>query len=149
MTTKKILFCADGEEHTVRAEEYAITLAEQSKAEIVCLYVVNPFLKQYTNEIYAVNRNECREHLDRVLQKEGENTLEKFLGKAAAKRVTPYAKIRYGDPEQEILSEIDKGGYDIVIMGAKLLKGWKERFESFALSEKIFKKSPISMIFVR
>lgn len=149
MTMKKILLCTDGEEHTVRAVEYAITLAEQSKAEIVGLYVVNPFLKRYTNEIYAVNRNECREYLDRALQKEGEEAVNKFMAKAKTKEVAAYAKIRYGDTEQEILREIDEGGYDIVILGAKLLKGWKERFESFSLPERIFRKSPISMVFVR
>lgn len=149
MMPKKILVCTDGEEHTARAEEYAITLAEQFGAEIVCLFIVNPFLKRYTNEIYAVSRNECREHLDRALQKEGEDALKKFTGKTDAKGITPAIIMRYGDPEQEILDEIEKGGYDLIIMGAKLLKGWKEQFESFNLPEKIFKKSPISMLFVR
>jgi nucleotide-binding universal stress UspA family protein len=149
ITPKKILVCTDGEEHTIKAEDYAISLAEKFASEIVCLYVINPFLKRYTNEIYAINRNECREHLDRALKKEGEEALKRFLIKSNTKKITSLIKMRYGDPEQEILDEIEKGGYDLIIMGAKLLKGWKERFESFNLPEKIFKKSSISMIFVR
>lgn len=149
MTLKKILLCTDGEEHTHRAEDYAIDLAEKFGAEIICLYVVSPFLKRYTNEIYAVNRDECREHLDKSLQKEGEDALKKIMKKATGKNIVLFTKIRYGYPLEEILAEIDEGDYDILIMGSKLLNGWKKRFESFSLPEKIFKKSPISMVFVR
>jgi len=145
----KILICTDGEEHTGKAEEYALTIAKKFNAEIVGLYVINPFLKKFTNEIYAINRDECRDHLDRSLKNEGETALMNMSRKAETEGVTTYIKMRYGDPEEEILNEIRDVKYDIVVMGGKLLKGWKERFESFNLSERVLKKSPLPVLIVR
>lgn len=145
----KILICIDGEPHTAKAEEYALTLAKVCGAVLVGLYVINPFLKKFTNEIYAINRDECREYLDRSLTEEGEIALRNFFEKGRALNVVTVTKMRYGDPEEEILDEIKVGNYDLVVMGGKILKTWKERFESFNLSEKIFRKSPSPILIVR
>lgn len=145
----KILICIDGEGHTLKAEDYAITLAKKFNAQLVGLYVINPFLKKFTNEIYAINRDECREHLDRSLKNEGESALINFSHKSEAEGITTNVKMRYGEPEEEILNEMKDVKYDIVVMGGKLLKGWKERFESFNLSERVLKKSPLPVLIVR
>lgn len=149
VSISKILICTDGEDHTSRAEDYAIALGKKFQAEIIGLYVINPFLKKFTNEIYAINRDECREHLDRSLKNEGETALMNLSRKAETEGVTIYIKMRYGDPEEEILNEIKDVKYDIVVMGGKLLKGWKERFESFNLSERVLKKSPLPVLIAR
>jgi hypothetical protein len=59
---ERMLLCTDGEEHTRKAEDYAFHLAKGVGADLVGLYDVDPFLKKFTNEIYAVNRDECRDH---------------------------------------------------------------------------------------
>jgi nucleotide-binding universal stress UspA family protein len=145
----KILICTDGQENTSNAEEYALTLAKKFQAELTGLNVVDPFLKKFTNEIYAINRDECREHLDKSLQNEGEIALNNLAIRAESEGVNISLKMRYGDPEEEILSEMNDCNYDIVVMGGKLLKGWKERFESFKLSERVFKKSLLPVLVVR
>lgn len=145
----KILICTDGEEHTTKAEEYALTLAKIFNAEIVGLYVINPFLKKFTNEIYAINRDECREHLDRSLRDEGETALINLSRKTESEGITTFTKMRYGDPEEEILNEMKDVKYDIVVIGGKLLKGWKERFESFDLPGRVLKKSPLPVLIAR
>jgi nucleotide-binding universal stress UspA family protein len=149
MVIRKILFCTDGENHTHKAEIYAVTLAKTSGADLVALYIVNPFMKKFTHEIYAVNRNECRAYLDRSLQKEGENALEVLSQRIEQEGITALTKMRYGYPEEEILKEIKEDRYDMVVMGSKLLKGWKKRFESFKLPESIIRKSPIPVLLVR
>lgn len=145
----KILICTDGEDHTSEAEEYALTFAKKFNATLIGLYVIDPFLKKFTNEIYAINRDECREYLDRSLQNEGEAALINLSRKAESAGITTLTKMRYGDPEEEILNEMNEVKYDIVVMGGKLLKGWKERFESFNLSERVLKKSPLPVLIVR
>lgn len=144
-----ILVCTDGEEHTSKAEEYALTLAKKFNATLAGLYVIDPFLKKFTNEIYAINRDECREHLDQSLKNEGEAALRNLSRKAESVGISTLTKMRYGDPEEEILNEMKDIKYDIVVMGGKLLKGWKERFESFNLSERVSKKSPLPILIVR
>jgi nucleotide-binding universal stress UspA family protein len=146
---KRILFCTDGEEHTAKAEDMAFDLACKYNAVLVGLYVLDPFLKKFTNEIYAINREACREHLDRQLLAEGEKALGELAERSRTKGTLFEAKIRYGSPEEEILKEIDQGAYDILIMGARLLKGWRQRLESVNLPRKILAVAPIPVLFVR
>ncbi|MCX8027856.1 MAG: universal stress protein [Thermodesulfovibrionales bacterium] len=146
---KKILLCTDNEPQSQRAEDCAILIAKALSYEITAIHVVDPFLKKFTNEIYAVNRDECRLYLDRELTNEGEIALKRFFDKSNLEGLQTTIILKNGDPEEIIMSEIQTNEYEFLVMGAKLLKGWKERFESYKLSERIFKKSPISMIFVR
>lgn len=146
---KTILLCTDGEEHTRKAEDYAFHLARSLDADVVGLYVVDPFLKKFTNEIYAVNRDACREHLDRQLLEQGRQALDALTQRAARESIRFSSRVRHGPPEEEILKEIEEGSYGLVIMGAKLLKGWKQRFESENLPRKIFAASPAPVLFVR
>ncbi|MHC1745132.1 MAG: universal stress protein [Syntrophobacteraceae bacterium] len=144
-----ILLCTDGEEHTRKAEDYAFELARRLDADLVGLYVVDPFLKKFTNEIYAVNREACRDHLDRQLLEQGKEALDALTQRAARENIRFASRVRHGPPEEEILKEIEEEAYGLVIMGAKLLKGWKQRFESVNLPRKIFATSPAPVLFVR
>lgn len=146
---KKILLCTDGEEHTRKAEKMALSLARQYGATLIGLYVVDPFLKKFTNEIYAVNRDECRDHLDRMLREQGEGAMNSLIERSRSEGVEFRSKIRYGSPEEEILQEAAEGSYDILIMGSKLLKGWRQRMESVNLPRKIFAAAPIPVLFAR
>lgn len=149
MNIKKILFCEDGEPHTIKAEEYALTLARQCGAELVALYVVNPLLKKFTHEIYAVNRDECRAHLDRSLEGEGNAALSQFQCKASNCNIPVRTIIKYGPPEEVIIREAEEGNFDMVILGARMLRTWMQRFESCNLPEKIFKDSAVPVLFVK
>jgi nucleotide-binding universal stress UspA family protein len=146
---QRILVCTDGEEHTLKAQEHAVTLAEQFRASVMGLYVQSPFLKKFTHEIYAVNRNECCQHLDDSLRREGLEALEALQQRCAQRGVTYNSKIREGDIAEEIISEASTGGYDLLIMGAKLLGNWRERLESVNVPLAVFKRAPIPMLFVR
>jgi len=44
---------------------------------------------------------------------------------------------------------MEDGGYDLVVIGSKLLSSRWERFESYNLPEKVFKKTQRSVVFVR
>jgi nucleotide-binding universal stress UspA family protein len=146
---KLILICTDGEEHTLKAEEQALTIGERFGASVMGLYVQSPFLKKFTHEIYAVNRNECRQHLDEALRREGVLALE-ALGRRCGERGVSYdSKIREGDIVEEIVDEASTGGYDLLVMGAKLLNTWRERLESVNIPLAVFKRSPIPTLFVR
>jgi nucleotide-binding universal stress UspA family protein len=146
---ERILLCTDGEEHTRNAEDYAFHLAGSLGADLVGLYVVDPFLKKFTNEIYAVNRDECRDHLDRQLLEQGRQALDALTRRAAEEHIQFSTRIRHGPPEEEILKEIEDGSYGLVILGSRLLKGWKQRFESVNLPRKIFMTAPAPVLFVR
>ena len=146
---RTILLCTDGEEQTRKAEDLALSLAKQFQARLVGLFVVDPFLQKFTHEIYAVGREACREHIDRALREQGGKALEALGEKCRAAGIEFEAKIRCGPPDEEILGEIAGRGYDLLIMGSRLLKTWRERWESVNLPQKIFSQAPIPVLFVR
>ena len=149
MEIRKILLCTDGEGLAVKAEDFAVGMAKSAGARIYSLYVVNPLLKKFADEIYAVGRDEYRDYIDRTLHDEGNKVLKEFQKKACDQEVKVISKMRYGSPEEEILQEMEEGGYDLVVIGSKLLASWRARFESYNLPEKVFKKAQTPVVFVR
>lgn len=149
MPIGRILLLTDGESHTAKAEEYAITLAKALSAELVTLYVVDQYLKRFTHEIYAVNRNECRSHLDQSLAAEGKAGLDRFAEKATEAGVAIQSRILYGEPEKVVADVVAADGYDMVILGAKHLEGWWRRFESCNLPGRVFRTVDCPLLFVK
>ncbi len=148
MPIHKILLLTDGESHTSKAEHYTLTLASALSAEVVALYIVDQFLKKFTNEIYAVNRDECRAHLDKKLSEEGETALKAFTAKAEQEGIAIKTMLLYGEPEK-VVADLVADGYDLVILGAKHLEGWWQRFESCNLPAKIFRNVNKPLLFVK
>ncbi|MCS7149689.1 MAG: universal stress protein [Caldimicrobium sp.] len=145
---RKILLCIDGEIHSEKAKEFALDLAEKFKAKVVCLYVVDAYPKRFTNEIYAINREECRKYLDNTLAELGQRALSEF-SLEAEKREIPYEiKMRFGLPKEEILKELREEGYDLLVMGKKKFKGYLDRVRSFNLPQKVLDDIPIPVLFV-
>lgn len=145
---RRILVCTDGEPHTLGAEKQAVELAARFGAAVTGLFVQSTFLKKFTHEIYAVGRNECRDHLDSALKAEGEAALEALRQRCATAGVAYEARLRQGDIAEEILSESGRG-YDLLVMGAKLLDTWRSRLESVNVPLEVFKRAPLPMLFVR
>lgn len=149
MEIRKILLCIDGEEQTDKAEDFAIGIAKGALALICAVYVVNPVLKKFANELYAVGRDEYRDYIDKTLRDEGNTALKKFQQKARNQKVQVVSKMRYGSPEEEILQEIEEGDYDLAVMGSRLVTDWRSRFGLHSLPEKVFKKAKKPVVFVR
>lgn len=146
---KNILVCTDGEEHTQKAIEKAMEIAKPFGARLTGLYVLSPYLKKFTHEIYAVGRDECRDHLDASLAKEGGEALAVFEWMCGHAGVACRTLMRNGEVADEIVAEAVEGGYDMIVMGAKLLKNLMERIESVNVPQDVFKRCPIPMLFVR
>lgn len=144
---RKILLCTDGESHSKAAEELAIKLASQFGSKLVCLYVVNSYPKKFTNEIYAVNRDECRIYLDRSQTEEGIEAFKSIENRIKDSKIDFESKLRYGIPYEEILKEIEEEDYDIIVMGKRKFKGYIDKIRSFNLPKKIFESSPITVVF--
>lgn len=145
---KRILVCTDGEAPAVRAEELALDLAGQGNGAVTGLYVLDPFLKKFTHEIYAVNRNECRAHLDACLLAEGEAALAALATRCAARGVAFEARLRRGDVAEEIVAEAAQG-YDLLVLGAPLLDNWRRRLASRDAPRRVFQRVTIPALFVR
>ena len=77
--TGPILVAIDGEPHTDRAVEHALTLAAESGARVVALHVKDPYLKQFASEIYAQGREEYFALVDECLDIQANDSVRRFL----------------------------------------------------------------------
>ncbi len=148
MSFSRILLCLDGEPHTEIACTRALELA-RGGAELDALYVVDPYLKKFTHEIYAANRDECRAHLDRSLAAEGEAALDAFTTHAQADNVSVGRLLQYGEPEEVIPQLVTAGGYDLVILGGKRFNGRYERWTSRDLPARLDGKFAVPVLLCR
>lgn len=131
-----ILLATDGQKHTLRAMETCSRIAEAFSASVTALHVLDPYLKQFYNDIYAQGRREYLEHVEECIRKGAssveEETMAYFRGRGQDCRFIT----RYGDPEEEIVKEVQEGDYDLLILGGKVLTGLN-RIRSWNLPTKI------------
>ena len=135
----KVLVCIDGEPHTRRAIEHAISLGLSLPAEVTALHVVDPWLKQFYNEIHAQGRKNYLEYVDACLQENAERVHKDFSEMCLAKGLKAGFKVRYGEPMTEILEEVRHTAPDLLITGSKPLNAWG-RFRSRNLPRRLSKK---------
>jgi nucleotide-binding universal stress UspA family protein len=146
---KNILLCIDGEPKTKRAIRYAIEIARASNGMLTALHVINPYLKKFADEIYAVGRNEYKAHIDKALRKEAEDVINRFKATADLTGISYKVIVRYGPPEEEITKEVTENAYDLLILGARESTTFKAKMGSFNLPGKIFNDLKIPTLFVK
>ena len=67
-----IVLAVDGEPHTLEAVCWAVDLALGLGAALNPVHIRDPYLKQFSNEIYAQGREEYLEHVQRCLEEKAE-----------------------------------------------------------------------------
>ena len=135
----KVLVCIDGEPHTTRAIEHAISMGLSRPAEVTALHVVDPWLKQFYNEIHAQGRKQYLEYVDACLQENAERVRKDFGEMCLAKGLKAGFRVRYGEPATEILAEVRRSAPDLLITGSKPLTAWG-RFRSRNLPRRLSKR---------
>jgi nucleotide-binding universal stress UspA family protein len=97
---KKILVTMDCSEVDGPIIEHVSALAQQNKAQVVLLHVVHA---------HSLDQ-------DRVLHSKAALALEAGIATLQAQGIKAHSVVRSGEPDVEILSEIEGGGYDLVAM---------------------------------
>jgi nucleotide-binding universal stress UspA family protein len=144
-----ILFLTDGEEHSEGALRWVLACASFSRASLSVLHVIDPYLKQFYNEIYSQGRREYLEHVESEIRGHGEKTLAEVMETAGAMAVEINAFTRYGDPLEEACQEAQQGGYDLLVTGGKKLSGLKA-FKSGDMPSRLVSRLPaLSIIIIR
>ena len=135
----KVLVCIDGESHTSGAIERAIALGLSRPADVTALHVIDPWLKQFHNEIYAQGRRQYLDYVDECLQEEAVRVHREFERKCRAVGLKAGFKVRYGEPMAEILEEVRHVSPDLLITGRKPFNALG-RFRSGNLPHRLSKK---------
>jgi nucleotide-binding universal stress UspA family protein len=97
---KKILVAMDCSPVDMVIVRHVTALARQNNAQVYLLHVVHS---------HTLDQ-------DRVLRKEAEACLKSHMEALQAQGIEAYMVIRSGEPDTEILEEIDQKDYDLVAM---------------------------------
>ena len=121
--TGRILVAIDGEPHTDAAVKWALDLARDRDLEAVAIHVKDPYLKQFSNEIYAQGREEYLDHVEVCLDAKAKEAIDEF-GKAADMAGIKWnARTVCGNPKKAIEKEVSLNDYRALVTGRKLRKG--------------------------
>ncbi len=137
---KNILVMTDFSKDSDNAVKAACIMAKHLDAKLHILHVIHDESKISTyisSKVYESIRKRIDEETEELFEKMDERIPE-IVG-------VDYKKIlRRGVPSEECLLEIDKGNYDLVVIGSHGRSGLK-KFVMGSTAEKILKKSPISV----
>ena len=123
----RILLAVDGEPHTDEAVCRALDLALGLGLTLDLVHIRDPYLKQFSNEIYAQGREEYLEHVQECLDEMAqqartsfESTLNACLGgRPAAKQPDWTFEVLDGDPAVQLAAHIKRGEYSMLVLGRR------------------------------
>jgi nucleotide-binding universal stress UspA family protein len=127
---------------SLRAVDYAITLANNYEADLHLVHVVSPVL--YSTEQYALNVSEIMDGLEKASAQK----MKKLEMKARAAGATVTTSIRTGDVTCGISAAIDATKPDIVVMGTHGRRGLEKLFLG-SVTEYFVRRLPIPVLTVR
>ncbi|MEN2768947.1 universal stress protein [Ornithinibacillus xuwenensis] len=136
---KKILYAADGSEHSIRAGEKAFELARLSmNTKVDIIYVVDP--KHSKDEIL---NNWGKDAAD--IRKE---KLELIVQKAKQSDVDFEVIFLNGDPGPTIVNYANKNDYDVIVIGSRGLNAFQEMVLG-SVSHKVAKRATSPVLIVK
>lgn len=117
---KKILLPTDGSEHSAKAGEHAISIANAGLADLVVLSVVD------AGYLDALTEQDLKDKLDKSLRKEGKEAVESFTAQlmeskcqgVCQQNVNLKTEIKEGNPADVILKTIEEDDIDLVVIGS-------------------------------
>jgi nucleotide-binding universal stress UspA family protein len=136
-----ILLALDGEPHSDAAIEWSMNLARALHQPIAAIFVKDPYLKQFYNEIYAQGRKAYLDHVQACLDSNAKEALTRFEDLAVAQGVEAKCLVRQGSPAEELRAELTTGNYSMLVLGAKRLNGLK-RWRQGKLPAKVVAENP-------
>ena len=123
----RILLAVDGEPHTNEAVCWALDLALGLDAPLNAVHVRDPYLKQFSTEIYAQGREEYLEHVQECLEETAqmarasfELTVNEYLeARRGAKEPDWTFDVLDGDPAEQLTAHIKRGDCSVLVLGRR------------------------------
>ena len=140
----KILVPIDFSVHSKNALKYAVPLARQFEASLHLVYVVEP-------TIYPADLGFGQVVLPGIedeLRQKGQAELNELVAKEIGRAVKATAAVRTGTPSQEILSEAEERGVDLIVVATHGHSG-VEHMLFGSTAERIVRKSHCPVLTIR
>lgn len=141
-SVRRILVPTDGSDNSVRASEYAVSVAKLLGAEIVVLYVID------TVVLDQVARVSERDGVERELKSDGERYLKYAVGVAGHEGVKASSLMAKGRPFEQIVHLAKGLKMDLIVMGTYGRRG-AERILIGSVAERVIEYATCPVLVVR
>ena len=139
---KNIILATDGSKYSENAVEYAVELANISRARISAIYVVD------TGAFATIPMDAAWENMYELLKTEGNEATEKVEAEAKRSDVEVECFVVEGHPAEEIVKLSETIPADLIVMGT-LGKRGLDRFLLGSVAEKVSRTSKVPVMIVR
>jgi nucleotide-binding universal stress UspA family protein len=139
---QRILVPSDGSEHSLRAAEYALDLAQKYGAELSVL-VVMEYEHIRTAALPDSVANRLREGVQEAAERALQHTLE-HIQKAGG---SAQGKMLEGLPSEAIVDEAETGNYSLIVMGSRGLS--TQRRDAYwigSVTERVLRRAPCPVL---
>jgi len=151
-TTPKILIPVDGSDAAFRALEKLKTIIDLPASEVTLMHVVEtPWIRPIDDQEWPTTEGESDQEPQSQLENEFTLEAEALLEQArdqlpAATSVS--TRLYRGIPADEILTELDSGDYDLIVLAATGERDLKHRILG-SVSSKVAWNAPCSVLLIR
>jgi len=123
----RILLAVDGEPHTADAVRWALDLAVHLNLELNAVHVRDPYLKQFSNDIYAQGREEYLAHVQACLEDTAQRTsaafekaVKEYLHGVQHRRDLSWSfDVVDGEPATELIQLLERGEFSMIVLGRR------------------------------
>ena len=150
----RVLAAVDGSTASLRALETLVGVFDLTSAEVCLMHVAEtPWVELTPEEEWNTYSEEDKENSEsgiweQELVREGETILDQARELLRPYRVSVVTRCDQGNPANEILSEADRGQYDLIVLGATGVRDLKHQMLG-SVSSKIAWNAPCSVLIVR
>jgi nucleotide-binding universal stress UspA family protein len=150
----RVLVAVDGSAASLHALETLNSVFDLRSAEVCLMHVAEtPWIELGPEEDWVTYSEEDKERseagvLEKELVREGEVVIEQARDLLRPYRVSVSTRLDEGNPANEILSEAERGQYDLVVVGATGARDLKHRMLG-SVSSKVAWDAPCSVLIVR
>jgi nucleotide-binding universal stress UspA family protein len=130
--SSNLLVCIDGSDHSIRAFEYAVKLAEKMGSKITLLNVQERRIHDFSLKI---------------AEELGGKILSKTLDAIGKTELKVNKKLEFGVPSDKIVEVAEKENHDLIVIGSRGL-GTVDRFLLGSVSDDVSHKAKCSVLIV-
>jgi len=141
-TIKKILVPTDGSDYSMRAAEYAISIAKMHDAQIMVTFVIDEVVIDQFSKVTE------RETVESELKNDGQRYTHYVTGLAEKASVKSTSMIVKGRPFEQIVNLAKSFDVDLIVMGTYGRRG-AERILIGSVAERVIEYSPCPVLVVK
>lgn len=130
--SSNLLVCIDGSEHSTKALNYAVELADKMDSKITLINVQE-------RKLFDLSRE--------TVEESGEKILSKALDTIEKKGLTVNKRLEFGVPQDRIVEVAEQGNHDLIVLGSRGL-GTVKRFLLGSVSDDVTHKAKSSVLIV-